>query len=256
MPYASVAEGALYYEDVGEGEAVVFIPGFGGLASFWAPQIEYFRRMFRVIAVDHRGTGASLKTRGRYSLTQMSEDVLAVLDAAGLSRASLVGHSTGGAIAQVLAATAAERVAKVVLSSTWCHPGNYFRRLFEFRKALLERGDLDGFHKAGIFFRYEPAYAEAHDEVFEYRGGVDVEITISRINAILDADLTPYVAGIQVPALVMAVADDILVPKFLTDDVARLVPGAEYTVLPTGGHFYPETRSAEFNEAVERFLAR
>jgi aminoacrylate hydrolase len=246
--------GDLFYDDVGKGEPLVFIPGFGGLGSFWNGQKRHFQDRFRVITVDHRGTGESARTRGAYSLQQMTDDVRAVLDAAGVKAAVLVGHSTGGAIAQMLAGTTPERVRGLVLSSTWCRTANYFRRVFEFRRALLERGETDLFHKAGIFFRYPPAYTEENDHEFEGGGAVDPQITISRIDAILQTDLTAHVARIQAPALVIAAEDDCLVPKYMSDEVARRVPGARYVVLDRGGHFCPKTRSDTFNAIVDDFI--
>src|SRR5450756_460842 len=98
MPHAG-PDSALFYEDKGQGDAILFIPGFGGVGSFWNQQIQYFRGRFRVITIDQRGTGASARSRQTYSLDQMAEDARLVLDAANVRSAIVVGHSTGGAIA-------------------------------------------------------------------------------------------------------------------------------------------------------------
>jgi aminoacrylate hydrolase len=253
MPYAG-SKDALYYEDVGEGHPIVFIPGFGGVGSFWRKQIDFFKRRFRVITIDQRGAGASARSRQEYSLDQMTKDVQAVMDAAGIDRAILVGHSTGGAIAQLLAVWTPERVTGMLLSSTWCKPGHYFRRVFEFRRSLLEIGETDLFHKAGVFFRYPPSYAEAHDSTFENGGDVDVEITIARINAILQADLSRVVDRIDVPTLVVAARDDCLIPQYMSDEVAARIPRSKYVIMDQGGHFLPETRSDDYNSVLDDFI--
>ena len=253
MPYAG-SNNALYYDDDGDGHPIVFVPGFGGIGSFWRSQIAFFKKQFRVITVDQRGTGASARTRDEYSIKQMTEDVQIVLDAAGIQRAVLVGHSTGGAIAQTLAVWAPDRIAGLLLSSTWSTPGSYFRRGFEFRRSLLELGATDLFHKAGIFFRYPPYYAEAHDAAFDSGGPVDVGITISRINAVIRADLTPLTHQIVSPTLVVASRDDMLVPHYMSEEVARRISHSRLVVLDQGGHFLPETRSTEYNGLLESFL--
>ncbi|WP_213772253.1 alpha/beta hydrolase [Bradyrhizobium sp. dw_78] len=254
MPHAG-PDSALFYEDKGRGDAILFIPGFGGVGSFWNRQIRYFSDRFRVITIDQRGTGASARSRQTYSLDQMTDDARTVLDAAGVRSTIVVGHSTGGAIAQMLAAKMPDRVSRIVLSSTWCKPGNYFRRVFEFRRSLLELGEVDLFHKAGIFFRYPPEYAERHDQAFEAGGGPpDIEITISRINAILQSDMTSLIPDIRAPTLVVAARDDTLVPKYMSDEVARSIAGSKYVVLNEGGHFIPETRSDEYNAVLDDFL--
>jgi aminoacrylate hydrolase len=142
----------------------------------------------------------------------------------------------------------------MLLSSTWCKPCNYFRRVFEFRRSLLEIGATDLFHKAGVFFRYPPNYAEAHDTAFENGGTVDIEITIARINAILRADLSLVTDRINVPTLVVAARDDCLIPQYMSDEVAKRIPGSKYVVLDQGGHFLPETHSSEYNILLDDFL--
>jgi aminoacrylate hydrolase len=255
MPYAGPND-ALFYEDVGQGHPVLFIPGFGGVGSFWNHQISFFKHRFRVITIDQRGVGASARSRQQYSVDQMTDDVQTVMDAAKITTAILVGHSTGGVIAQTLAVRRPDCVSGMLLSSTWCKPSKYFRRVFEFRRSLLEIGASDLFHKAGIFFRYPPEYAEGHDAAFENGGTVDVEITIERINAILQADLTRVIERINVPTLVVAARDDCLIPKYMSDEVAQRIPDSNYVVLDQGGHFLPETRTDDYNRLLNDFLSR
>jgi aminoacrylate hydrolase len=253
MPYAG-SSNDLFYEDVGIGHPIFFIPGFGGVGSFWRGQVDFFKERFRVITIDQRGAGASARNRQEYSLEQMTDDVLTVVDAAKIDAAVFVGHSTGGAIAQALAVRVPNKVTGMLLSSTWCKPSNYFRRVFEFRRSLLEIGATDLFHQAGIFFRYPPRYAEAHDQAFENSGAVDVAITIARIDAILQADLTGIIDRIDVPTLVVAARDDCLIPQYMSDEVARQISGSKYVVLDEGGHFLPETRSDDYNALLDAFL--
>jgi aminoacrylate hydrolase len=253
MPYAG-SSNELYYEDIGDGHPIFFIPGFGGVGSFWRNQVEFLASRFRVVTIDQRGAGASARSRQEYSLDQMTDDVQIVMDAAKIAAAVLVGHSTGGAIAQTLAVRIPSRVSGMLLSSTWCTPGNYFRRVFEFRRSLLELGATDLFHKAGIFFRYSPYYAETHDAAFDNGGPVDVDITIARINAILHADLDPVIDRIKVPTLVVAARDDTLVPQYMSDEVAQRIANSKYVVLDQGGHFLPETCSSDYNRLLNDFL--
>jgi aminoacrylate hydrolase len=126
--------------------------------------------------------------------------------------------------------------------------------VFEFRRSLLEIGATDLFHKAGIFFRYPPSFAEAHDAAFEGGGDVDVEITIARIDAILRTDLGHLTDRINVPTLVVAAHDDCLIPQYMSDEVAQRIAGSRYTVLDQGGHFLPETRSGDYNALLDEFL--
>jgi pimeloyl-ACP methyl ester carboxylesterase len=107
MPTVTANGTTLYYETHGQGAPVMPVPGLGGLGSYWRPQIPAFSHRYRVIVHDHRGTGRSEWASNRYSVEQMAADTLALMDALGLERVHFVGHSTGGAIGQILAIEAA-----------------------------------------------------------------------------------------------------------------------------------------------------
>src|SRR5262245_41218609 len=76
MPRASIGDAEIYYEESGQGEPLLLVPGLSGVGSFWAPQVAELRRDFRVVIHDHRGTGQSTHSRITYSVEQMAGDVL------------------------------------------------------------------------------------------------------------------------------------------------------------------------------------
>ncbi len=80
----------------GEGDPVLLISGLGGRAAFWSELVTALAPHFDVISHDHRGTGASTKSKIEYSVSQMAGDVLKLMDALNIPKAALVGHSTGG----------------------------------------------------------------------------------------------------------------------------------------------------------------
>src|SRR5215831_10396343 len=95
-----------------------------------------FPPAFQVVTFDHGGVGAS-EGEPPYAVEQWAADTLRLIDHLGLDRVHLVGHSTGGAIAQVLAADHSDRVASLVLGATWARLDARLRRLFMFRKRAL-----------------------------------------------------------------------------------------------------------------------
>src|ERR1700759_1241965 len=103
MPTMPITDGSLHYEVEGDGPPLMLVPGLGGNGSFWAPQVAAWSKHFRTIVHDHRGTGKSSKDRITYSVAQMARDVLDLADGLGIERFHFAGHSTGGAIGQVLA---------------------------------------------------------------------------------------------------------------------------------------------------------
>jgi 3-oxoadipate enol-lactonase len=109
---------ALTYDIRGRGSPLVLIQGVGVGRWGWEPVTDRLARRFQVITIDNRGIGASDTPPGHYSTRMMADDVLAVLDHAGIQQASVVGTSLGGMIAQELALAHPERVDKLVLVAT------------------------------------------------------------------------------------------------------------------------------------------
>src|SRR5689334_4450360 len=92
MPRAPVRDGELHYELHGAGPPLLLASGLGGLGSFWAPHVERLAQSFQVAVYDHRGAGRSTRSSPPYSMEQMAEDALALLDHLGWHRANLIGH--------------------------------------------------------------------------------------------------------------------------------------------------------------------
>src|SRR6266702_799007 len=97
---------------------LVLIQGMGFDRSGWEPVLPALRRSFRLVLVDNRGTGRSGRPDGSFTVANMAGDVVAVLDAAGIGRAHVLGASLGGMVAQELAITRPERVGRLVLACT------------------------------------------------------------------------------------------------------------------------------------------
>ena len=97
---------------------LVLIQGMGFDRSGWDPVLRKLRHHFRLVLVDNRGFGRSDRPAGLFGVAAMAGDIVAVLDAAGIRRAHVMGASLGGMVAQDLAITHAERVDGLVLACT------------------------------------------------------------------------------------------------------------------------------------------
>jgi 3-oxoadipate enol-lactonase len=120
---------------------LVLIQGMGFDRSGWEPVLPALRRRFRLVLVDNRGTGRSGRADGSFTVADMTGDVVAVLDAAGIGRAHVLGASLGGMVAQELAITRPERVGRLVLACTtpgW--PAGYPMPAASLRLIMATRG--------------------------------------------------------------------------------------------------------------------
>jgi pimeloyl-ACP methyl ester carboxylesterase len=119
MPQSISVQGcSLSFAEQGSGEPVVFIQGVGLHGEGWRPQTNVLQTAYRCVSFDNRGIGASQPLTGKLTLEQMATDTLAVMDAAGIASAHLVGHSLGGCIAQQLALAFPSRVKSLALLCT------------------------------------------------------------------------------------------------------------------------------------------
>lgn len=260
MPRIAIGDCSLYYEREGIGFPVMFVTGLGGFASFWQDQTAAFAKKFDVVTHDHRGIGQSDQSPFIYTVDRMAQDVLGLMDALRIDRAHIVGHSTGGAIAQILAVEHPSRVASIVLSASWTKPDAYFRRLWNLRKEVLQRLGPSAYVQSATLFLY-PSWWIArnnerlrHAEAQSLASFAQIDTVASRIDAILAFDCTEVLSRIKTPTLVVGAEDDIVTPSYFSEELARLIPAAEIKIFPRGGHALPQVRAREFNNAVLPFL--
>jgi aminoacrylate hydrolase len=260
MPTVSIGDADLYYEEQGQGPALLLVPGLSGQGSFWAAQVADFARDFRVVVHDHRGTGKSTHSRITYSVDQMAADVLRLMDRLGIASAHLVGHSTGGAIGQVIAQDHPERLQSLVLSATWAGRDPYFRRLFESRKEILQALGVAAYLRASVLMLAPPWWVSGNDAAIAAQhtlalaAQAPIEVMTSRMDAIVAFDRRDRLGAIRVPTLVVVAADDMVTPRFYSDELASRIPGAKLVVLDGGGHVAPQIATGPYNATVGGFL--
>jgi aminoacrylate hydrolase len=260
MPTVSIGDADLYYEEAGQGPPLLLVTGLGGLGSLWAAQVQEFSRAFRVVTYDHRGAGRSTHSRITYSVDHMAQDCLRLMDALGMDSAHLVGHSTGGAIGQTIAQDQPGRLRSLVLSATWAGPDPFFRRVFETRKETLLRSGIEAYHRASALFLTPPWWISANDAAITAHhrqlvaSSAPVEVIASRIDAIVAFDRRARLHEIRTPTLVIVATDDMITPRFYSEELASRIPGAKLVVLEAGGHLAPQITPAPFNQAVGAFL--
>ncbi|MFQ5827307.1 MAG: alpha/beta fold hydrolase, partial [Dehalococcoidia bacterium] len=139
MPHIEANGLNIFYREVGRGEPCLLLQGFTMDHRGWALQIPALRDHCRCISIDNRDVGQSDLAPGPYGVADMAADALGVLDALGIRRAHLVGHSLGGAIAQEIAIAHPQRVHRLVLISTYVAMGPLARAICEARKLAKAR---------------------------------------------------------------------------------------------------------------------
>ncbi len=260
MPKLSIGDAELYYEEHGSGFPVMLVPGLNGVGAFWAKQIPALAKEFRVIVHDHRGTGQSTKHVIDYSVDQMAGDSLKLMDALGIDTAHYVGHSTGGAMGLTVAEDHPGRVKGLVLSAAWAGSDAYFNRCFAARREGLYELGWESYLRLSATYLWPGYWIAAHEREMAAQEKQtaatigDPEIMLRRIDAIMRYDRRAKAGGVKAPTLAICAADDMTTPPYLSEELARLIPGAKLAVLPKGGHFAPIVEPDSYNAAVLGFL--
>ncbi len=260
MPLIPIRDGALHVEILGAGPPLLLVAGLGGRGAFWRAQASVFAAHFQVVLHDHRGVGASARTGVCSSTAQMADDVIQLMDALQIDRASLVGHSTGGAIGQHLALDHPHRLDRLVLSASWPGPSPLFLATFALRRRILQTLGADAYLMQGTLLG-APAgwlhdrFVDEQAYLAERRAGFpEIAEELARIDAVTGHDLRARLPAITAPTLAICAQDDQLTPVGFTREMAAAIPGAEIEILPTGGHFCPQTVPEAYNRRVLAFL--
>lgn len=260
MPRIELPDTYLEAEITGQGAAIILSPGLAGLGSFWSRQVPVLSARYKIVTYDHRGCGRSNREVVEVSVEAMAADLLALLDALDIERATLLGHSTGGAIGQYLAAHHPDRLTGLILSCSWPASNPYFARLLDFRKRVLEVMGTADYGLIGSFLLYPPRHLAEHPELFDPKvidhPELFAQTSRRRIEAILRFDSRAYLSRVRVPTLVIGAADDMLTPPFFAHELARHIIGSELSLLSYGGHSCPVTATEEYNARLMEFLGR
>ncbi len=243
----------------GQGPALLLVSGLGGTAGFWKSNAATLARSCRVIRFDQRGIGASTRGIAPCTIDQLAQDCLSVLDAAGVERAVLLGHSTGGCIGQVLGAFAPERLDGLILSASWLKPSRYMTGLFGARRSILDENP-QAYAATAVLISYPPVWLEANWGVYEAALAAAPasvaarQVVRERIDALLSFDGSGEIASLAMPTLVLGARDDMIVPSFLQEDLAAALPGCRKILLDTGGHFFPVSRPDAFSAKIAEWV--
>ena len=259
MPRANNGRVELEYETFGDAnpETVILINGLGSQMTRWpVPFCEKLvARGFRAIRMDNRDVGLSSWLDGEsYVLKDMANDVIAVLDAAGVKKAHVAGVSMGGMITQRVAIDHPDRVLSItsIMAAPAANPP--ILQSTPAAAAVLNvappdpKADFEAFVAHGISNARtigSPAYPWDEDQlrqrvVSEYRRAFNPSGVVRQRQAIgADGDRTEELKTLKVPAVVAHGADDPLVMPIGGELTAKAIPGAELRIIPGMGHDLP-----------------
>lgn len=264
MPTTTGRGPHIYYELAGREERppLVMLRGLGRTLSHWVGIVEELEDRFHIVLLDNRGVGRSAAPLLPFSTTDMADDVIRVLDHAGIARAHVFGTSLGGMIAQRVAIEFPRRVDRLVLGCTT--PGGQeaerarWSTIARLLSARLRSSDAAIDAQGGVLL--SQTFVRNHPHVIRKWVELDREMPVKKrvlayqVAAALRHHTADELHRITAPTLVMSADRDELVPPSNSRLLARRIRGAELMWVHGAAHDFPTERPREVARAITEFL--
>jgi pimeloyl-ACP methyl ester carboxylesterase len=260
---ASINGASLYYEIAGEGAPLVLIHGWSLNLRMWDPQVSALSRRFRVIRYDRRGFG---KSTGNEDITWDADDLNALLDHLGVTKAHILGMSQGGRVALQFARNHPDRLSSLILHGAPAPDGfglpwsGADRTRFDEWGTIAREQGIDAFRRAWsahplmeIPAGHADAKARLAELVAAYRGGRFLTpASPSGAGAAITMDDLPRIG---VPTLVLVGDKEVPFLQIVARALAYYLPNARLATVPGGGHMVNLIEPDKYNAAILKFLA-
>ncbi|OZI18672.1 hypothetical protein CAL26_13260 [Bordetella genomosp. 9] len=226
--------------------------------AMWQGQFELLRQAgYRVIAYDARGHGASTVTPAPYSMRQLGDDVIALMDAMRIDMVHLVGLSLGGMIGFDLAGRHPRRLASAVICDARADSPASFAAPWDERIALARAQGMQSLAAPTIarWFGAAGRETDAARAVYRLICETPVEGFAGTAAALKDFDFRDGLDGVDLPVTLICGEDDGVLPAEMAS-LAQRIPGAVLEMIPAAGHLPNIENRAAFDAALMRHFAR
>lgn len=280
--FATTPDGLrLYWRTVGTGPAIVCCNGIGVSLFFWKYLVEHYVGSYTILLWDYRGHGRSEWPKSipeaDLSIERHAQDLAAVMDAAGIDRALLVGHSMGCQVIYEAYRRFPERVVGLVpmlgtagktLETFFDYSGSprYFRMIASFLDRVGDpahyviRPALQSplaWLVTRNFGLVDPYYAKRDDMLAYLRhlSGLDMRMFFRAVLMMNEHDAWELLPRITVPVLVIAAENDAFTPGWLSRKIAAMIPASDYLMLADASHAALIEQPETILHRMDRFLA-
>lgn len=257
MPTFTSNDAQINYQTFGDAAnpALIFSNSLGTNFKMWQPQIDFFQQDFFVICYDTRGHGASSAPQGPYSIDQLGQDVVNLLDHLNVEKATFCGISMGGLTGQWLAIHRPERFNQLVVCNTAAKIGQ--EQAWNDRAALVREQGLQPIASTAASRWFTEPFIQSNATVVnnlqnDLAAG-SAEGYASCCEALAKADVREQLKDISVPVLVVAGQQDPITTvadaQFMVERIAN-----SHLFEINASHISNVELSNEFNQAVKQFI--
>jgi len=236
---------------------IVFHHGLGSTRGIWTEWLPALVMGYRLVSFDMRGHGASGRPDpgAPLNLEMLTDDLFAVMDAAAVAQAHLVGESIGGTIALNAALRVPDRFASLTVSNG-AHVGATIQSVENWRGLLREGGGAAwSLHMMGQRFHPGAIGQDAWNWYHERQSACDPDVLIGGMEALVGCDLRPGLPGLHLPVLLLHPDNSPFIPVPLMADFRERLPNARLHVIGHARHGLPFSHASDCTARLARFLA-
>jgi len=232
---------------------LVMLHGLMGSGACWTPVARGLEREVDVILPDARGHGDSSAPEDGYGYDDLAGDVVALMDALGLSRPVLVGHSMGGMTAAVVASRRAELRGLVLVDPTFLSPERQ-REVHASDVAEQHRQAL-GLEKADLVARARERSPHRSIELLEIQAEARLKTSIRALDVLRppNPDYRDVMRAIEVPSL-LVIGDSPVVTFEMATELRGIQPRLRVEVVPNAGHGLPFDQPEHLARLIQTFV--
>lgn len=234
---------------------LVLASSLGSTRDLWQPQMAALTDRWRVVRFDHPGHGASPVWDTAVTIEAIGQAMLALLDGLNHERISFCGISLGGAIGQWLGAHAPERIDRLILC---CTAASFASEVYRRRAAVVRAEGVGAVSEAVIERWFTPAFRAGHpDVVAGFRANLEAtsrEGYAACCEAVAAFDGRAALAAIKAPTLVIAGAEDQVIPPEQARALCAGIAGARLRIVPRAAHLATVEQPAAVEAAIIEHL--
>ncbi len=227
--------------------------GVGACQEIWGGWLPALMDRYRILRFDMRGHGATGPARD-LTMDSLADDLFAVMDAAGVQRAHLVGESIGGTIALTAALRAPERFRTLTVSNG-AHLGASIESVSDWRR-IIETQGMAGWSAHMMAGRFHPG-ALSPDEWHWFetqQATANPDTVLALLGALVGADLVDRLPGLKPPLLLLHPDGSPFIPVPVMADFHARVPGSRLHVFGHAKHGLPFSHAAECARLLRGFV--
>ena len=239
------------------GEPIVLVAGLGDDHQSWSGILPSLVGNYRCITFDNRGIGESPITPGPYNISELAEDVHAIVTALKLGPAIAIGSSMGGAICQEWALKYPSDLSRIVFSNSWAGRDPYLEVLLDHWIKLASSGETSAIMDSLLLFCFSPAFLlENPTMIDDFRNTPPPNMVgfAAAASACRNHDALARISAITQPSLVIAGRRDILTRPSLSEQLADALPNATLAYVD-GAHMTFWEATHEWIHVVTDWLA-